>query len=211
MLTVNATPNDPCMPAINPSTHAAAGKYTKVSNIIAFFNSQANTAKMPRFNMLHGCFKITPNTSGGVIVECKNCTKFGVSSRIFLFRNYDSFWIHTLTLCCFLIFLYFQTRKWKSFNATFARGHALQFPGVAIEVLTPVSFRIVRLEDLRRNDHLNSTYQLNLGQQTIVINLQVTFSQRCYKIHKEIQADILDLHGYGTYGRAFQALHPHQG
>ncbi len=27
-----------------------------------------------------------------------------------------------------------QTRKWKHFNATFARGHTLQCPGVAIEV-----------------------------------------------------------------------------
>ncbi len=34
------------------------------------------------------------------------------------------------------IVLYFQTRKWKSFNATFARGHALQCPGVPIEVRT---------------------------------------------------------------------------
>ena len=36
---------------------------------------------------------------------------------------------------CF-ISLYFQTRKWTSFNANFARGHALQCPGVAIEVRT---------------------------------------------------------------------------
>jgi hypothetical protein len=34
------------------------------------------------------------------------------------------------------IVLYFQTRKWKSFNATFAQGHALQCPGLPIEVRT---------------------------------------------------------------------------
>ncbi len=34
------------------------------------------------------------------------------------------------------ISLYFQTRKWRSFNATFTRGHALQCPGVAIKVRT---------------------------------------------------------------------------
>jgi hypothetical protein len=28
--------------------------------------------------------------------------------------------------------IYIQTRKWKHFNATFARGHALQCPGVAV-------------------------------------------------------------------------------
>jgi hypothetical protein len=34
------------------------------------------------------------------------------------------------------IVVYFQTRKWKSFNATFAQGNALQCPGVPIEVCT---------------------------------------------------------------------------
>ena len=100
-----------------------------------FFNHLANTAKKPRCNMLRGCFNITVNVSGGgMIIECKNCTQFGVSKCIFWFRKYDSFWYHILTLCCSLIFLYFQKRNWKSFNATFARECTLQCPGVAIEV-----------------------------------------------------------------------------
>ncbi len=85
--------------------------------------------------MLCGCFNITVNASGGgMIIECKNCTQFGVSKCMFWFGKYNSFWYHILTLCCYLIFLYFQKRNWKSFNATFARGHILQCPGVAIEV-----------------------------------------------------------------------------
>ncbi len=36
---------------------------------------------------------------------------------------------------CF-IFLYFQTRTWRSFDATFVQGHTLQCPGVAIKVHT---------------------------------------------------------------------------
>jgi hypothetical protein len=42
--------------------------------------------------------------------------------------KYDSFSCHSL------IFLCFQIRKWKSFNATYAKEQALQYPGVAIEV-----------------------------------------------------------------------------
>jgi hypothetical protein len=82
------TAKNPCTPAVNASTPATAGKDTEVSNILAFFNPLANTAKKPRCNMLCGCFKITPNVSGGMIIECKNCTLFGVSNCNFLFRKY---------------------------------------------------------------------------------------------------------------------------
>ncbi len=122
---------NPCTPPVNVSTHAAAGKNTEVSNIITLFNPQASTAKKRRCNMLHGCFKVTVNASVG-----GTCTMFGVSNCFFWWRKYHSFWYHILTLCCSLIFLYFQTRKWKSFSATYARGHALQCPGVAIKVRT---------------------------------------------------------------------------
>jgi hypothetical protein len=75
------TTKNPCTPPVNASTHAAAGKNTEVSNIIAFFNPQASTAKK---HMLRGCFKVTVNASGGgMIVECKTCTMFGVSNCLF--------------------------------------------------------------------------------------------------------------------------------
>jgi len=86
------TTKNPCTPPVNVSTHAATGKNTEVSNIIAFFNPQASTAKKPRCNMLRGCFKVTVNASGGgMIVECKTCTMFGVSNCFFLFRMYHLF------------------------------------------------------------------------------------------------------------------------
>jgi hypothetical protein len=86
------TNKNPCMPPVNVSTHAAAGKNTEVSDIDAIFNPQASTAKKPRCNMLCGCFKVTVNASGGgMIVECKTCTMFGVSNGFFLFRKYHSF------------------------------------------------------------------------------------------------------------------------
>jgi hypothetical protein len=88
VVSLASTAKNPCMPAVNASTPAAAGKDTEVSNILALFNPLANTAKKPRCNMLHGCFKITPNASGGMITQCKNCTHFGVSDCIFLFRKY---------------------------------------------------------------------------------------------------------------------------
>ncbi len=81
-LAVDATTHVLFTPAVNASTHAA-GKDTDVSNIIAFFNPLANTtAKKPWCNMLRGCFKITPSTSVGMIIECKNWTMFGVSNII---------------------------------------------------------------------------------------------------------------------------------
>ncbi len=83
-----STAKNPYTPTVNASTPAAAGKDTEVSNTLAFFNPLANTAKKPRCNMLRGCFKITPNASGGMIIECKNCTHFWVSNFIFLFRKY---------------------------------------------------------------------------------------------------------------------------
>jgi hypothetical protein len=84
VVSLATTTKNPCMPPVNVSTHAAAGKDTEVSNIITFFNPQANTAKKPRCNMLRGCFNITVNASGGgMIIECKNCTQFGVSKCIF--------------------------------------------------------------------------------------------------------------------------------
>jgi hypothetical protein len=144
-----STTKNPCMPAVNARKSAAAGKdSTEVSNIVAFFNPLANTAKRPRCNMLRGCFKITPNASCGMIIECKNCAHFGVSNCIILFRRYVSY-INSNPLLFLNSPLYLQTRKWKHFNATFSRGHALQCPGVAIEC-TPVSFTIARLEDFRR-------------------------------------------------------------
>ncbi len=80
----STTAKNPCTPPVNVSTNAAVGKDTEVSNIIAFFNPLANTAKKPRCNMLRGCLNITVNASGGgMIIECKKCTQFGVSKCIF--------------------------------------------------------------------------------------------------------------------------------
>jgi hypothetical protein len=80
----STTTEYPCTPPVDVSTDAAAGKDTEVSDIIAFFNPLANTAKKPRCNMLRGCFNITVNASGGgMIIECKICTQFGVSKCIF--------------------------------------------------------------------------------------------------------------------------------
>ncbi len=63
--------------AIDGSTHASH-KETEVSNIIAFFNPLPVIAsKKPRCNTLRECFHVTPNGGEGVIVTCKNCTKFG--------------------------------------------------------------------------------------------------------------------------------------
>jgi hypothetical protein len=91
--------------AADGSTHASR-KETEVSNIIAFFNPlPAIASKKPRCNTLRECFHVTPNGGEGVIVTCKNCTKFGA-------------------------------RKWKAFNATYAREHALKCHGVSIEVCT---------------------------------------------------------------------------
>jgi hypothetical protein len=64
-----STAKNPCTPAVNASTPAAAGKDTEVSNILTFFSPLANTAKKPKCNMLCGCFKITPNASGGMIIQ----------------------------------------------------------------------------------------------------------------------------------------------
>ena len=50
--------------------------------------------------------------------------KVWVKQLIFLFRKYYFFLYHTLNFGCSWIFLNLQTRKWKSFNTTFARGHA---------------------------------------------------------------------------------------
>jgi hypothetical protein len=127
---------NPCTPAANALESAAAGKdSTEVSNIVAFFNPLANTAKKPRCNILFGCFKITPGGSCGMIFECKNYASFGVSNCIILFRRYALY-----TISNSLLFLnspfYIQTRKWKHSNTTFAREHALQHLGVAIEVHT---------------------------------------------------------------------------
>jgi hypothetical protein len=74
------TANNPCTPAVNASTPAAAGKDNEVSNVLTFFNPLANSSKKPRRNMLRGCFKIALNASGGMIIQCKNCTHFGVSN-----------------------------------------------------------------------------------------------------------------------------------
>jgi hypothetical protein len=41
----STTAENPCTPPVNVSTDAAAGKDAEVSNIIAFFNPLANTAK----------------------------------------------------------------------------------------------------------------------------------------------------------------------
>jgi hypothetical protein len=70
------------MPTANAIIHATAGKDKEVRNVIAFINPQANTVKVkkPRCHMLRICFKITPNASGGMIVECKNHTKHGISN-----------------------------------------------------------------------------------------------------------------------------------
>ncbi len=84
VVSLATTTKNLCTPPVNVSTHAAASKNTEVSNIIAFFNPQASTAKKPRYNMLRGCFKVTVNASGGgMIVECKTCTMFGVSNCFF--------------------------------------------------------------------------------------------------------------------------------
>lgn len=128
-----STTENPCTPTVNARKSTAAKKdSTEVSNIVAFFNPLANTAKKPRCNMLRGCFQITPDPSCGMIVECKNCIHFGVSNRV-LFKRYV-FCINSNSLLFLNSHIYIQTRKWKHFNATFARGHALQCPGVAIEV-----------------------------------------------------------------------------
>jgi hypothetical protein len=67
-----------------------------------------------------------------MIVECKNCIHFGVSNCV-LFKRYV-FCINSNYLLLLNSHIYIQTRKWKHFNATFARGHALQCLGVATEV-----------------------------------------------------------------------------
>ncbi len=72
-----STTKNSCTPAVNARKSAAAGKdSTEMSNIVAFFNPLANTVKKPRCNMLRGCFKITPNASCGMIIECKNLLSF---------------------------------------------------------------------------------------------------------------------------------------
>jgi hypothetical protein len=130
------TAKNPCTPTVNAHKSAAAKKNsTEVSNIVAFFNPLANTAKKPRCNMRRGCFKITPDASCGMIVECKNCFHFGVSNRIIVLRR-NVLYIYYNSLMFLNFALYIQTRKWKHFNATFARGHTLQCLGVAIEVRT---------------------------------------------------------------------------
>jgi hypothetical protein len=92
VVSLATTTKNPCTPPVNASTHAVAGKNTEVSTIITFFNPQASIAKKPRRNMLCGCFKVTVNASGGgMIVECKTCTMFGVSNCFFLFRKYHLF------------------------------------------------------------------------------------------------------------------------
>jgi hypothetical protein len=82
-----STAKNTCMPAVNASTPAAVGKDTEVTNVFTFFNPLANTAKKPRCNMLRGCFKITPNVSGGMIIQYKNCTHFGASNCIFFIQK----------------------------------------------------------------------------------------------------------------------------
>jgi hypothetical protein len=134
VVSLASTTKNPCTPTVNACKPAAAGKdSTGVSNIVTFFNPLANTAKKPRCNMLHGCFKITPNASCGMIIECKNCAHFGVSNCIILLRRYVSY-INSNSLLFLNSPLYLQTRKWKHFNPFFARGHALHCLGVAIEV-----------------------------------------------------------------------------
>ena len=107
VLGVVVSPADALTPAFKSGTQDllfTPAVETEVTNVFAFFNPQAS--KKPRCNTLRDCFNITPNElGGGLIVTCKNCTKFGV-------------------------------RKWKAFNATYAREHTLQCHGVAIEVRT---------------------------------------------------------------------------
>ena len=106
-----STTENHCMAAVNERKSAAAGKgSTEVSNIGAFSNPLANTAKRPRCNMLHGCFKITPNASWGMIIECKNFAHFGVSNCIILFRRYVSY-ISSNSLSLLNSPLYLHTRK----------------------------------------------------------------------------------------------------
>ena len=99
---VKASMHNLFTPALNASTHASCHK-TEVTNVFAFYNPLAS--RKPRCNTLRECFNVTPNGLEGIIVACKNCTKFGI-------------------------------QKWKAFNATYAREHALQCHGVAIEVRT---------------------------------------------------------------------------
>jgi hypothetical protein len=106
-----STTKNPCTPAVNARKSAAAGKdSTEVSNIVACFNPLANTAKKPRCNMLRGCFKITPNASCGMIIECKDCAHFGVGNCIILFRMYVSY-INSNPLLFLNSPLYLQTRS----------------------------------------------------------------------------------------------------
>ena len=97
VLGVVVSPADALTPAFKSGTQDllfTPAVETEVTNVFAFFNPQAS--KKPRCNTLRDCFNITPNElGGGLIVTCKNCTKFGV-------------------------------RKWKAFNATYAREHTLQ-------------------------------------------------------------------------------------
>jgi hypothetical protein len=66
-------------PAANTTTHTFGKEETEVTYVFSFFNPQA--LKKPRCNTLRDCFNITPNGLEGVIVTCKNCTKFGVRKR----------------------------------------------------------------------------------------------------------------------------------
>ena len=128
------TAKNPCTPTVNAHISAAAKKdSTQVSNIVAFFSPLANTVKEPRCKMLRGCFKITPDASCGMIVECKNRVHFWGKQLNYLLRR-NVLYINYNSLMFLNSALYIQTRKWKHFNATFARGHSLQCPGVAIEV-----------------------------------------------------------------------------
>ena len=134
VVSLASTTKNPCTPTVNAHKSTAAKKNsTEVIDIVAFFNPLANTAKKPRCNMLRGCFKNTPDASCGMIVECKNCVHFGVSNRIVLFKRYVLS-INSNSLLFLNSPIYIQTRKWKHLNGTFARGHALQCPGEAIEV-----------------------------------------------------------------------------
>jgi hypothetical protein len=84
VLGVVSPPAEAKTPAVNAainSTYTAGKKDTEVSNIIVFFNP---LSRKPRCNMLHDCFNITPNASGGITIACKTCLNSGVSNSFSL-------------------------------------------------------------------------------------------------------------------------------
>ncbi len=124
VLGVVSPPAEPTTLAVNAavnSTGAAGKKDTEGSNVIAFSNPQS---KKPRCNMLCDCFDITLNASRGIIIACKNCLNFGVSSCFLLLSKW-LIYSHTIVLSS-SIFI----------PGCGGQGNALQCPGVAIEVHT---------------------------------------------------------------------------